>query len=229
MAGKGRKNVMSLSAERLSQLGEEDDVIGDLLGRRLASNHQEFRQAVETDILRVIARLELNPQMHNEKSEDETTQAVVDMLFCMGYTAHHNAQQGGNVDITIEQTRKNFRWIAEAKIFDDVGDLREGYLQLASRYRAGMDDAGTLHGGLIAYLRRPNAAACMAGWRAHFLTLAVAQGAVTEDCLRRHQLGFYSQHAHVDFGIPFRVWHLCIVLHFKPQDASGRSALKYAK
>ncbi|MFO1245374.1 MAG: hypothetical protein U1E71_09380 [Ramlibacter sp.] len=219
---------MILSAERLMQLGEEDDVIGDVLGRRLAKTYSEFRAVVETDLVRVVQRLEENPQMHAGKSEDETTQAIVDMLVCMGYTANHNAHRGGNVDITVEQTRKNFIWIAEAKIFGDVGDLREGYLQLASRYRPGMDDAGVFHGGLIAYLRRPGAAGHMLSWRKHFLTLPIAQGASTEDCKRRLNLGFFSQHLHGDFGLPFRVWHLCVVLHFKPLDASGREAAKYA-
>jgi hypothetical protein len=220
--------VIELSADKLRQISEDDYVTRNFLRRRFARTYSDFREALEDDLLSAIQQLELNPQQHPQSdSEDHTTQWIVDVLWGMGYSVSHNAQQGGNVDITVEQQRMNFRWIAEAKKFSDVGDLREGYLQLSTRYRAVPDENGILHGGLIGYLYRPNPKACMDGWRAHFVESVVDSCSVV-DCSRRPAFGsFVSEHPHVSLALPLRVWHLCVALHFLPEDASGRSAQKY--
>ncbi len=218
---------MQLTIERLESLAEEDVTVQHFLGRLFASSYEEFLEVLSDDLITIVKLLEQNPQPYADESEDATTQRIVDMLSVMGYTANHNAQSGGNVDITVELIRKKYKWIAEAKKFTSVTDLREGYLQLATRYRPGTDSSGIAHGGLLAYLRRPNAVSCVESWQAHLQTLEVASGAALTACPRRHKLGFISEHPHKEFGIPFRVWHVCIVLSFDPKDKSGRDSQKY--
>lgn len=218
---------LNLTPARLEFLAEDDIVVKNFLKRRLASTYDEFRESLSDDLLSVISQLEENPQHYRTDTEDATTQRIIDMLKVMGYTAHHNRQSGGNVDITVEVTRRNFKWLGEAKKFESVGDLREGYLQLATRYRTGMDANGVLHGGLIGYLRRPDAVGCIKDWRKHFASQDFAVKAKFDECSRRGPLGFFSEHAHKDYGLPLRVWHFCAVLHFKPEDLSGRQAATY--
>lgn len=218
----------SLTASSLERLGDEDILIRHFLQRRLAATMEDFLEALHDDVVAIVSMLEENPHQYSDDTEDQTTQRLVDMLKCMGYTAHHNAQAGGNVDLTVEITRKNFRWIAEAKKFGDVGDLREGYLQLATRYKPGVAADGVAHGGLLAYLRRPDAKGKMEAWKAHFLTLPIAAASKTKSCKRRGKLGFISEHPHADYGIPLRVWHVCVMLNFEPKDASARSAKRYS-
>lgn len=217
----------SFTAAQLEVLAQDDLVISNFLQRRLALTYEEFRESLADDLIAIVQQLEENPQVYKDDGEDATTQRIVDMLRMMGYTAHHNAQAGGNVDITVEVTRRNFRWIAEAKIFGDVGDMREGYLQLATRYRAGGGEVSGLYGGLIGYIHRENAAKHMRTWKSHFENLPVAQGVTIAPCTRRGPLGFKSDHLHQDYGLPLNVWHLGVVLHFAPRDLSGRTAKRY--
>lgn len=211
----------------LLALAEFDDCTNRFIKRQLVASHAEFVECVQHDLDDALKRLENNPQHHARETEDETTQHIVDIMEAIGYVASHNKQAGGNVDITIENKRRGYVWIAEAKKFDDVGDLREGYLQLATRYTPQMGPDGKLHGGLLAYLRRPDASTHMNSWKEHLLAQPVAVGATVEDCKIRLALGFLSEHKHASVGIPIRVWHVCVLLHFKPEDKSGRTAKKY--
>lgn len=213
------------SLEHILAVAGGDRHVARWIQRELASSHQEFLDILFQDLLFAVERLEQNPQLMVDEGEDQTTQRLADMLAAFGYQATHNTQAGGNVDLTVERVRLSHRWIAEAKRFGDVGDMREGYLQLSTRYRPALASDGRLHGGMIGYLRRPNAAKCMTGWREHLAELI--EGCATQDCSRRGPLGFVSSHAHGDYGVPLEVWHVCVVLHFDPQDASGRTAKRY--
>lgn len=213
------------SAKFFFALLEADPDTRHFWRRKTVSTYSEFLDVLKDDLLAAVLRLERNPQLHWEESEDETTMHIVDMLSVMGYGASQS-NVGGNVDLVVElQRQQRFMWLGEAKKFGDVGDLREGFLQLSTRYRPQIADDGQLHGGLIAYLRRPNAVKCVKSWREHLPT--VIAGCAIEDCERRGAIGFVSSHAHESTGLPLRVWHVCAVLHHDPLDASGRSAQKY--
>jgi hypothetical protein len=218
----------NLTIENLEFLGDHDPMIKNFLRRVRVKTYDEFLDVLYDDIKIAIERMEQSPQLYMDEGEDATTQRFLDVLYGMTYSTHHNLQLGGNVDITVDLARKGFRWIGEAKKFDDVGDMREGYLQLATRYKPGGGSLTTVHGGLIGYLRRPDAVGCMKGWQAHYTAEVVASSALS-DCGRRGALAFISEHAHTSIGLPFRVWHVCICLHFKPEDASGRTAKRHRK
>jgi len=197
------------------------------LRRFTVTTYDEFLSVLYDDIKLVIERLEENPQDFPDEPEDATTKRMADILWGMQYSASHNLAAGGNVDLTIAISRLNFKWIAEAKKFASVTDMREGYLQLSTRYRPGMGSDGAMYGGMIGYVRSSNAAAFMKRWRTSFLNVPGAENSIVTDCSRRYALGFQSEHTHQDFGVPLRVWHNCVVLTFQPQDKSGRTAKRY--
>jgi hypothetical protein len=221
------KSVMSkdFSLEAVAEVAKHDPFLTNLFRRITVSNYDEFLDVLYDDMNLVIERLEGNPQNYPDESEDATTQLIADILWGMQYSASHNVQAGGNVDLTI--SKSSFKWIAEAKIFNNVGDMRKGYKQLATRYRPGMGSKGVMYGGLIGYLRRENAANHIERWKTAFSKMSVANGHVLTDCARRYALGFNSEHKHQDFGTPLRVWHTCVVLHFSPKDISGLTAKRY--
>lgn len=220
------KNMnIKFSLDNIAEAAKHDYLLANLLRRITVSSYDEFLDALYDDMNLVIERLEGNPQNYPNESEDATTQRIADILWGMQYSASHNVQAGGNVDLTI--SKNNFKWIAEAKIFKNVGDMREGYKQLATRYRPGMGSKGVMYGGLIGYLHRENAADQIGRWKTAFSKMTVANGHVLTDCARRYALGFNSEHKHKDFGTPLRVWHTCVVLHFSPQDISGCTAQRY--
>ena len=218
----------AFSIANVFHIAENDIVVGALLRRVFASTYDEFLNVLYDDLKLVIERMESNPQNYPDESEDATTTRIADMRWGMQYAASHNLQAGGNVDLTIEMPRRRYKWIAEAKKFDSVAGMREGYLQLATRYRPGFGANGMMHGGLIGYLRRKNAAKLMADWRSEYASMSVATDATLQECLRRPALGFISQHDHQDFGLPLRIWHMCVVLTFAPKDKSARTSKRHS-
>jgi len=219
-------NVSSI--QHLEILSDQDIYLAGMLERCTVRTFISFVSNVQDALCRAIGQLEENPQNYpSDESEDATTQRLVDMMKIVGYEAHHNKQSGGNVDITIALARKNWKWIAEAKKYGDVGDLREGYLQLASRYRPGFGDDGTAYAGLIGYFRRPNPESALPLWESELKKIPLAKDCEISACSRRTGRAFYSKHAHKDFPVDFLVWHTCAFLHFSPDDKSGRSAARY--
>jgi hypothetical protein len=217
---------VELTLATIEAIGSQDVFIGNALRRLRASTYDDFVDVLYDDLRLAVERLEQNPQHYPDEHEDATTQRLLDILFGMSYSASHDAQSGGCVDITVELSRKGFRWIGEAKRFNSVGDMREGYLQLATRYTPGNGSLSATYGGLVGYLRRENSAKCMSSWMEHFKTDVNAEATISQ-CSRRGPLGFISEHEHSSLGIPFHIWHFCVSLHFDPQDKSGRTAKKY--
>lgn len=217
----------SLTIETLQVLGTQDIFIANMLRRLTATTYDEFIDVLYDDLKLATERLEQNPQLHADDEEDATTEKLLLILYGFQYQAFHDAQSGGAVDITVELPRRGFKWIGEAKRFRSVADMREGYLQLSTRYKPGSGSLHTVHGGLIGYLRRSHAARHVTEWKEHFKDQFHTDGTVYSQCPRRGPWGFVTEQEHVSLGVPFRVWHFCVALHFDPQDKSARGAKKY--
>ena len=219
-----------ISLSQLEYLATQDVAFQGAIRRWTVQTYGNFLDVLYDDLSLVIEQLETNCQQYPlDENEDATTQRIVDMLAVMGYSANHNAASGGNVDITVELTRKRWKWIAEAKRFNSTSDLRAGYLQLATRYRPGLPDKQKAHAGLLGYLRRPKASRALTNWQEALRKMPEASGSTFDLCTRRGPMAFYSEHEHEVMGVPFRVWHVCIALHFDPKDKSGLTAKKYKK
>lgn len=218
--------IQNLTMADLDALGTQDAYIANFLRRLRADTYEEFLEVLLDDVKLVIETLEANPQNYPlDEEEDATTQRIVDILTGMNYAASHSKASGGNVDLTVELKRK-FKWIAEAKKFGDVGDMREGFLQLSTRYTPTATSKGRAYGGLIGYIRRPKAAKHVGQWRKEFES-GVGVGGSTSDCGRRGAFAFISELEHQVLGVPMEVWHTGVALYFDPLDKSGRTAQKY--
>lgn len=214
------------SISNIRAYGENDPVIRGFESRARVGTYAEFVEALYDDIRDAVAYISLSPQHFLNESEDATTHRLMGVLYGKGYRCSQT-NAGGNIDITVENIVLSFRWIGEAKKFESLPNLREGYLQLATRYIPGTDETGIGYGGLIAYLRRPDAATLMADWRKEFESMEVTSGCSIQSCTRLPGRAFKSEHKHDSSGLPFRVWHLCVQLYHKPQDKSARASVKY--
>ena len=91
-----------LTLAKLHTLASNDVFIENLLRRLTVKTYEEFLDVLYDDLMLAVHRLEQNPQHYTEEQEDATTQRLLDILFGMSYTASHDMQSGGNVDVTIE-------------------------------------------------------------------------------------------------------------------------------
>lgn len=211
------------SVQALLDLSKYDIHLKGWLDRSLTTTYTGFINQLYNDLQAVAERLMLNPQNYLNENEDATTGRIADSLFFMGYECTFGQSSGGAVDITVEKKRLNFKWIGEAKRYNSITDLKEGFLQLSTRYTPGFNSGNILYGGLFAYLRRPNAASHMNKWRATLPTLPEATDAQTSDCVRLGALAFNSEHQHASMGMPMKIWHICFQLHHEPKDKSARN------
>lgn len=221
-----RKFLQDYSLHEIEQLAVNNPVCRDMFQRLLASSYQDFVEVLYADLDLAVNRLEGNPQLYQNDSEDELTGHIIGILQTLGYAASHGTTGGGSKDITVNGKNPSWVWIGEAKIYKSSNDLHEGYLQLSTRYRH--PDPTKSCGGLLAYIKRPNAATLMDKWKVEFMKLPLPN-LNSRECPKRSKLAFFSIHDHESSGLPFEVRHLAVCLHFYPRDKSGRKAKRYAR
>lgn len=182
----------------------------------LAESFDEYVKALYSDIDRGIAKMEDDPGLRKNDGEDRLTAEIALYLSGRGYKVSHDEKIGGHCDLVVRHPQKAFRWLGEAKIHRSGYDyLLKGFNQLCTRYARG--SANESQGGLIIYIRNPNASSIMTKWRAH-LGNEKFDGYQCEDCPAQPGLAFFSTHTHQTSGLPYRVRHRAVMLHFDPQD-----------
>lgn len=219
-------NGEKISLTDLGAMVARSEYAFDMLKKEYSTSYEDFVESVYDNIDKAFGKLEENPQHHSpeEVGEDKITNSIADMLVMAGFDARQGQTQGGNIDLTVKGKKSGWSWIGEAKIFRDTNALREGFLQLSTRYR----NASPLkaQAGILAYTKRKNAAGCLAEWQAEVANMGL-DGFSISPCSRRGQLAFYTIHNHEASGLPIRVRHTAIVLYHLPKDKSGLSAQKY--
>jgi len=195
-----------------------------VIERLSASRYDQFVDMIHADIDDIVLRMERNRNRYVDLSEDDVTFHIAAMLECLGYTVSNGAQLAGSVDLTVQRVSKNWLWTSEAKIFTALDKVNEGMLQLTTRYSPG--DIEHARAGMLIYIKTTKAAKKMADWKNHLL--AHPDGAFAIDpCAARPNMAFHSTHEHDGTGLPMRIRHMGVWLHFKPLDSSGRTAKKY--
>lgn len=189
-----------------------------------AETYTDFVNILKRDIDEIVIEMERNRQRFQNSSEDEMTFYISSMLNQLGYTATNGSQFGGSVDLTVQKVLKGWLWTAEAKIFTALDKVNEGFLQLTSRYSPGSLEAAKA--GMLIYVLTKNAADKMKTWKSH-LENSGDSSLMTEPCVSRPNLAFYSTQTHDGSGLPLNIRHIGVALYFKPIDASGRAAKKY--
>lgn len=177
-----------------------------------ASTHEERLKAVHAAIDWIIQEHTKTRQTRFDRSEDALSIDIVTDLKAIGFEASHDTQYGGHCDIVVE-ARDGFLWIAEAKIHGAYDWLLKGFQQLDTRYSTGIP--GQDSGGMIIYCRGQNVAAVMQQWEKH---LAAARCDVQISIPADNPLNRESVHLHPNTGLPFKVRHTPVSLHFNPQD-----------
>jgi HEAT repeat protein len=168
------------------------------------------------DIDKVISLIRENPELRQNDKEDRLTIDIVNQLRCFGYDASHETKIGGHVDLVVR--KDDLLWLGEAKIYSDNNYLWEGFLQLTTRYSIG--DSNQEHGGLLIYIRQGDASSIMKKWQEYLLSKNLPDYSF-KPC-KMNRAAFISTHRHERSGKPFHVRHIPVMLHFAPQDKSGR-------
>ncbi|WP_063800889.1 hypothetical protein [Burkholderia ubonensis] len=211
---------------------KDNPVHRNMVRQHFVKTYEEFIDIFNEMLDYAITRLEENPQHHQNDNEDALTEKLVTSLQMAGYDATHGTSGGGSKDLTVRWKNPQWTWIGEAKKYKSLADVREGFLQLTTRYRT----ANPLftRGALIAYTLRPKAATLLEEWIQEAANVAAGTKVPldnfrVEDCPLRPKLAYNSFHDHVATGLPCQIRHMAVVLYHLPEDKSGRTAQKYKR
>lgn len=196
----------------------------NLLRKELASSYDEFVEILYDELDIVIATLEANPQFYYSDDEDTITHHIISMLKMRNYAATQGTTTGGNVDVTVQGPEPLWTWIGEAKIYKTLDSLREGFLQLTTRYR----NASPIHAsrGILAYTKRLDVATHFKSWSDEVMAMGL-DNFVRNECIKRGNLAFFTTHKDKSSGLPVTIRHNAVCLYHLPEDRSGRTAAKY--
>lgn len=199
----------------ISQLAVLDPDWDHLKRRKGVETYEEFIEVLYDDITRIVAELERHRSSHGSDGEDRITIDICRTLKQWCYYVEHEANRSGNGDILVRSCGL-YEWLGEAKIFTDLSVMQKAFLQLATRYSGAATDH---HGGIIAYIKRPDASRLMSDWRDKLGELYVSM--TFGKCMRRQGMAFSTCHLQQDTGMPLEIWHVGVALHSAPKDATG--------
>jgi hypothetical protein len=197
------------------------EIILELL---LTPTYTEFSRLVNKAIDLSLVTMAENPELRKDRSEDELTIELVNLLRQLTFDASHEAKVGGHCDISVRGPN-SYLWLGEAKKHNKGNPwLLQGFQQLNTRYSTGLGQHN--EGALIVYLYRANALKQMEAWKEH-LQSNIAQLVAT--ACPESALAFISTHPHDRTGLPYIVRHVPLSLYFQPKDKKKRATKKSAK
>lgn len=178
----------------------------------VCDTYEDFIDVLYSALDRVCRLLEQNAGKRADDGEDRLTLEIISCLCMAGFNATHDALTNGHCDIRVEH-RCGFVWLGEAKIHGSYTWLEKGFDQLCARYSNGGSYAS--QGGLIIYIRTGNALSVINTWRGAVAGLAYSNLTLS-DCSRSPQMAFYSEHTHQTSGLPYKVRHIGVLMHYAP-------------
>lgn len=212
------------SLNEVEALLERSTYAQNMVRKELVESYDEFIEVLYDELDLILTKLEANPQFYYSDEEDKITHTIVTMLQMRNYAATQGTTSGGNVDITVAGPQPAWSWIAEAKIYNSLTALHEGFLQLTTRYR----NASPIYAsrGLLAYTKRQDPAGHLKKWDDEVKALGLENYA-RNACSRRNSLAFYTSHKDKSTSQTVTIRHTAVCLYHLPEDKSGRSAKKY--
>lgn len=211
-------NLENLSVKDLLEHPFVPRSVKSFINRSLIDNYLDFIDQLYDDIDQIIIKIQENRELRQQEGEDLLTVEIKNLLNQLGYEASHDSKYGGHVDLVVK--REQFLWLGEAKKHERGYDyLYQGFQQLCNRYSVAEENQD--NGGLLIYIiKNKDANTVMQKWALH-----LAEKNLTDyesvSCPKR-QLAFYSSHKHQDTGLPYKVRHMAVMLHFSPQDRIKR-------
>jgi len=175
-----------------------------------AETYVEIQELIEEAIDWIGQELGKNAHLKCDLKEDQITIEIVHMLKSMSFDADHDTQYGGHCDIVVK-AKKEFLWIAEAKVHSDYSWLDKGMKQLCTRYSTGY--TGQDSGEVLIYVRAPRMDKVLEAWaeKVKGSIDGIAVGEINPD-----RFFFRTEHPHEKTGRPFRVRHKVISVHHDP-------------
>lgn len=207
---------MKLASLTIADLQGIRDIRPDLAefaDRLLVTSYEQFVKVLYQDLDSCIRYMEDDPKVRLSDGEDRLTTEIIGQLKSRGYTATHDELVGGHSDIVVRYFDK-FVWVAEAKIHSSYDYLDGGFDQLTTRYLRGTVNAN--EGALLIYIRNADVAAVVKNWSTKLVERSLPDFSQSI-CSARGNLGFYNTHKHQSSGLPVRIRHVGINLHWDPK------------
>ncbi|WP_052263623.1 hypothetical protein [Comamonas thiooxydans] len=181
--------------------------------RLLVTSYEQFVKVLYQDLDACIRFMEDDPKVRQEDGEDRLTTEIIGQLKSRGYSATHDELVGGHSDIVVRYFDK-YVWVAEAKIHSSYDYLGGGFDQLTTRYLRGTVNAN--EGALLIYIRNADVAAVVKNWSTKLAERDLPDFS-QDACPARGELGFYNTYKHHSSGLPVRIRHMGINLHWDPK------------
>lgn len=209
--------LKELSVSGLLALENQIPAIKGLNERLLIDGYDSFVEAVINEVENCVRLLQENPELHFTQTEDQITIQIRNMLVMRNYDAEHDVKHGGHVDLKVKLN--DYVFILEAKIYSSYSYLWEGWLQLTTRYASG--DFNNKKNAILIYIQeQPNARQIMERW-AQYIKSQNPCATITHR--KEGKLPIISKHILDKTGLEFEIFHIPVMLYFKPEDKSGRS------
>ena len=187
---------------------------GRMLRWNFASSHEERMTVLEETLGEAYANLVdvRGIITKKERGEDEISMQVVQMLNFAGIYAVHDQHVNGHCDIVVNHP-SGFRWLGEAKVHSGYDWLKDGFLQLSTRYGTALP--GKDHGELIIYHMGGSSVTVLTEWRERLLgSHDIAM--ISEDKIET-DLFFRTEHDCPNSGCRFFVRHTIVPLQHNPK------------
>ncbi|HGY9610969.1 hypothetical protein [Vibrio harveyi] len=148
----------------IQHLLDHDQETQDFLLRKTASDYDSFVRVLKSDLLNIIREMQHDRHLYQGETfgEDALSSVIIKCLRFLNYDAEHDTQHGGHCDILVKNSNHGFEWIGEAKLWKGQSYITSGLEQLLNRYATGT--SGESSGGLIVYVKQPNALAKLKTW-----------------------------------------------------------------
>lgn len=197
----------SISLEQIEYLAKYDLEVKNLIARKVANNYEQFVNILHDDLDDSIQHLTQNRHLYQNFSEDQISVNLIGMLKARNYDADHDSQHGGHVDIIVKHQFGKFEWLGEAKIWGGPAYMADGWAQLNKRYSAGTINDN--HGGILLYVKAPNAVAKLNDWIDHLKTIEdeIKISSETNPLVKN------TITKHPSSGLDYRVRHIAVVLN----------------
>lgn len=184
------------------------------LRRQQPRDYGDFIDALYTDLEELIGLMEGDAKDFMGSDEDVLNRELVRLLKAKCYTASHDHDEGGHVDVHVRSGDGRFSWLAEAKIDRGPAYLLKGVDQLTDRYARGTP--GHNCGALLIYIQQEKISERIATWRSKFADAHGCDVKSLPDCTLRPGLAFYSDIVLPRIGAnapAYRIRHIGISLY----------------
>lgn len=202
----------SMSLADLRKIRQFRPDLADVADRLTIASYDEFVTVLYRDIDFCVRRMEEDPKVRLNDSEDRLSADIINMLLSMNYRASHDEFVGGHADIVV-RGESDYLWVGEAKIHTGYDKVMDGFNQLNSRYLRGVPNAD--QAGLVIYIRNRDVASVIKNWGDRVEGLGLNQYK-KEFCPTRQELGFYNTHIHAISGRKVKIRHIGINLCWDP-------------